>query len=160
MALLVDLKQANLWVYTTLKDCLSSLKNFKNVHSSWKIGCIKLTSSSITSKCCSWRLLFLDSTICFIFKHCFGLVHKNDVPILLLGFNPFNMCSFFEHLQTFVWLKPSSISTTCTYSATYYHSNLMICRYYAMWIVGVFQETMIICCCKSNLSIHAHQICN
>jgi len=94
MALLADLKQANLWIYITLKDYPSSLKDLENVHSSWKNGHIKLTSSSITSWCYSWKLLLLDFAICFLFKRCFELVHRKDVPLLLWGLSPTIMCSF------------------------------------------------------------------
>jgi len=31
----------------------------------------------------------------FIFKHCFELIHKKDVPLLLLGLDPTIVCSSF-----------------------------------------------------------------
>jgi hypothetical protein len=64
---------------------------------------------------------------------------------------------FFRHLLIVIWLRFSSISTTYIYSATCYHSNSMTCRYYALWMVGVFQETMIVCYCGSNLFVHVNQ---
>jgi hypothetical protein len=88
MALLENLKQINLWIFTTLRNCHVSLKNLENVHSSWK--------KIITSWCYNWRFLFLDFDIYFLFKCWFKLVHIKDVPLLLLSFNPTIVCYYFN----------------------------------------------------------------
>jgi hypothetical protein len=94
----------------------------------------------------------------FVFlKKLFWIHPHKRCPSPSLRFQPHYRGFIFQHLQTLIWFKVSYISTTYIYTTTCYHSNLTTYHYCALWMVGVFQETMIVFWCSSNPSIHANQ---
>jgi hypothetical protein len=139
-----------------LKNCLASLKNLQNIHSSWKMGTWNLPPLLSLHGVADEGFFSLILPFVLFLNDALNLSTKK-MSLLPLRSWPRYYMFFFGHLQMVVWLKSCFISTTCTYSTTCYHSNSITNRYCALWMIRVFQETMIVCCCDSKLSVHTNQ---
>jgi hypothetical protein len=106
-----NVKQTNMWNQTTLKEYLKECPKSLRYLGETFISHEKMVTSNLIPPLSLLGVVAkgLESTIYFLFHCCFEPVHRKDVPLLLLGFDPivlcssFDICNFLYHWELFLF---------------------------------------------------------